>query len=140
MAKKKKKKNTFWKSGPMKTVYYMMGFPIVILMGWYAYTVVFQFNVAKMTQLEEALAKQAKALAGEAAGIAKRALREGFRAEEFVNCRAMVKQYETPQGWNMTDAKLHELVGLPSNATKKMMDERCVYFAKVVAAMESYSP
>jgi len=141
MAKKNKKKQTqsLWTSGPLKTLYVLLGIPLVLLMGWYAYTVAFQYHETEMTQMKKDLKKQAKALASEAAGVAERALREGFKKEEFDNCRAMVRQYETPQGWVMTDAKLHELVGLPRGASKQMMDERCVYFAKVVASMERVS-
>ncbi len=131
--------NSLWKSRPAKILYTLFGLPAVVLLGWYFYTVAFEFQKEEMTQMERKVAKKAKSIAKGASELAKRAVKEGFETEEVDNCRNVVKQYETPQGWVMTDARLNELVGLPATASKAQMNERCVYFAKVVAAMQRIS-
>ena len=133
------KSETIWSSGQKKSLYVLLGLPLVAILGWYAYTVAFHYKAPELTRMEMELARQFELLADETAAMIERGIREGFKPEEVENCRVMTEQYETPQGWVTTSAALHELVGLSRDASKEMLDERCVYFAKVVAAMETIS-
>lgn len=127
-----KKKGGFLKSKEMKRVYLVMGLPILGLLAWYAYTVVFELNKPKMTQLEAELARKAKALA-------QRAIKEGFRPSDVDRCKRMIEEYTTPRGWTYTDADIYQLVGLPKTSTDQQMQARCIYYAKAVAAMQKIS-
>ena len=80
--KKKKaapKKKGFLASKEMKRVYLVLGIPIVGLLLWYAYTVVFELNKPKMTKLEAELARKARALA-------EKAIKEGFKPKDVDRC------------------------------------------------------
>lgn len=136
MAEATKKKSL---KGPMVILGVVLGIPVIGLLGWYAYTVVFELNKPQMTKFEKELAVKAKKLAKKAAALADRAIREGFAVEKVGSCHKVTDQYITPQGWILTDAKLHQLVGLPARATKQQMEERCIAFAKAVAEMEKLS-
>lgn len=109
---------------------------MVAALGWYAYTVA---NEYMSKEIEELAAVLAKALAGEADALAKRANREGFKVEEVRNCPNVVSQYQTPEGWVRTDRKVNMLIGIPASSSHDAMEERCIYFDKVVAAMERVS-
>lgn len=66
----------------MKRLYIMLGGMLFLMLLAYGYTVLSEYKSAEMEAMEKALAKKAKALAGEAAALAERALREGFKPEE----------------------------------------------------------
>jgi hypothetical protein len=129
---KVKAKTTFWRSKEAKRVYWLFGIPVVGILVWYSYTVVFELNKPAMSKMESEMKENMSALA-------ERAMKEGFRPEDVDNCQNMIKEYTTPKGWNYSGAEMHQLVGLKRNATKKEMDERCVYYAKAVAKMEKMS-
>ena len=127
-----KKKRGFWGSKEAKRLYWFLGVPFVLLMGWYAYTVAFVLDKETMTALEKLIKTQAVSLA-------KRALKEGFKVEDVDRCTKMTEDYTSPKGWYYSDEDIYGLVGLPRSATKKKLDERCTYFAKAVAEMEKIS-
>ena len=129
---KAKAKTTFLRSKEAKRVYWLFGIPIVGILIWYSYTVVFELNKPAMTKMESEMKQNI-------ANLTERAIKEGFRAEDVDNCQNMIKEYTTPKGWNYSGAEMHQLVGLKANATKEEMDERCVYYAKAVAKMEKMS-
>ena len=131
-APKAKAKTTFLRSKEAKRAYMLFGIPILALLVWYFYTVVFELNKPAMSQMEADMKKNISALA-------ERAMKEGFRPEDVDNCQNMIKEYTTPKGWNYSGAEMYQLVGLKPNATKEEMDERCVYYAKAVAKMEKMS-
>lgn len=136
--KKKKKKKAparkggFLQSKEMKRLYIVLAVPVVALLGWYAYTVAFELNKPQMSKLEAELANKAKALA-------QRAIKEGFRPSDVDRCKRMIDEYTTPKGWTYTDADIYQLVGLPKTATEQQMQNRCIYYAKAVSAMEKMS-
>ena len=132
MARKQKKKASFWRSKEAKRAYWVFGIPCVLLIAWYAYTVAFELNKPAMSRMEADLK------AG-IANLAERALREGFRTENVDACRNMVDEYTTPKGWFYSPAELFQLVGLSRDATVDEMNERCIFFAKVVAEMQKMS-
>ena len=132
MAKKSKKKTSFWRSKEAKRTYWVFGIPSILLLGWYAYTVTFEFNKPAMSRME------ANLKAG-IADLADRAMREGFKTEDVMDCRNMFDEYTTPKGWFYSDAEMFQLVGLSKEATVEQMNERCVFFAKVVAEMQQMS-
>jgi hypothetical protein len=109
-----------------------MGVPVFLLLSWYAYTVVFEFNKPEMKKFESEMASTIK-------DIATRAVKEGFQAETVSSCQNMIDQYTTPSGGSYTREALHTLVGLPLTASKEMLDERCIAFAKAVAEMQKIS-
>ena len=123
----------------MKRLYIMLGGMLFLMLLAYGYTVLSEYKSAEMEAMEKALAKKAKALAGEAAALAERALREGFKPEEVQNCLNVVSQYQTPKDWKQTDRKVNLLIGIRASSSHDAMEERCIYFAKVDAAMERVS-
>ena len=131
-AAKAKADTTFLRSKEAKRVYLLFGIPVLALLVWYFYTVVFELNKPAMSQMEAEMKKNI-------AELAERAIKEGFRPEDVDNCQNMLKEYTTPRGWNYSGAEIYELVGLKKNATKEQMDERCIYYAKAVAKMEKMS-
>ncbi len=128
----KKKKGGFFGSKEAKRLYWFLGAPFVLLMVWYAYTVAFVLDKETMTALENQLKTQA-------ASLAQRALKEGFKVEEVDRCTKMTNDYTSPKGWYYSDEDIYGLVGLPRSATEKELGERCTYFAKAVAEMEKIS-
>lgn len=134
--KEKKVKGSFWKSKAAIRSYMVFGLPIIGLLGWYAYTVVFELNKPEMEKFEADLAasvkKQYRELHQKAADL-------GFRVEDYNACQNVIDEYTTPKGWNYSDADINELVGLPKSATKEHVDERCVTFAKAVRKMEKFA-
>lgn len=123
----------------MKRVYILLAFIMFLAVGGVSITVLYEYKSEEMEEMEKALAKKARALAGEAAALAERALREGFKPEEVRNCRNVVSQYQTPKDWKQTDRKVNLLIGIRGSSSHDAMEERCIYFAKVVAAMERVS-
>jgi len=124
---------------PMKRLYTLLGIILFLMLGAYGYTLLTEYKSEEMEAMEKAVRKKAKALAGEAAALAERAIREGFKPEEVKNCRNVVTQYQTPDGWEQTDRKVNMLIGIRASSSHQDMEERCIYFAKVVAAMERVS-
>ena len=124
-----RKRPSFWRSKEAKRVLWVLGIPAAILIGWYAYTLAFHFNQPAMTRMEAGIKRGI-------ADLTDRALKEGFRAEEVDKCQNMIKEYTTPKGWFYSDADIHQLVGLPREATQQQMNDRCIYYAKAVATME----
>ena len=131
-ATKARKKASFWHSKEVKVVYWLLGLPVIAILGWYAYTVAFTLEKEAMTQMEADMKR-------ELALLAERAVKEGFRPEDVNKCKKMLEEYTTPKGWYYSADDLHALVGLPKNATQEQMDERCIYYAKAVAKMEKMS-
>jgi hypothetical protein len=128
----KRRKRSFWKSKEAKRAYWVLGIPVMLLVGWYSYTLVFEFNKQAMTRMEAGLKQGIK-------NLAERARIEGFRTDDFNACQNIVDEYTTPRGWFYSEAAVHQLVGLPADATEDQLTERCVLYAKSVADMEKMS-
>ena len=129
---KPQEKGGFWNSNAAIRAYVVLGVPVVLLLSWYAYTVVFEFNKPEMKKFESEMASTIK-------DIATRAIKEGFQTKNVNVCQNMIDQYATPAGSSYTSETLHTLVGLPVTASKDELSERCVDFAKAVAEMEKMS-
>ena len=110
---KPQEKGGFWNSNAAIRAYVVLGVPVVLLLSWYAYTVVFEFNKPEMKKFESELAGTIK-------DIATRAIKEGFSVESVDICQNMIKEYTTPRGWHYTDEALHTLVGLPESSLGQM--------------------
>ncbi len=122
----------FWRSKEAKRLYWVVGIPAAILLGWYGFTVAHE------------LTKSTAALGGAAIptkvvplGATVRPIQEEYRPEEVDRCRNMIQEYTTPKGWFYADADIYELVGLPRTSTQAQLNDRCIYYAKAVARMES---
>ena len=129
---KPQKKGGFWASKDAKRLYLVFGIPVVLLLSWYTYTVVFEFNKPEMKKFEADLTETIQ-------DIASRAMKEGFLVKNVDTCQDMIDEYTTPAGWHYTDEALHTLVGLPATASKEALAERCVVYAKAVAEMQKMS-
>jgi hypothetical protein len=129
-----RQRRSFWRSREAKRLYWLLGIPASVLLGWYAYTVVYELNKPAMTRLESVLTKGHRVAS---APIDRPAHEEEYRPEEVDRCRNMIQEYTTPKGWFYADADIYELVGLPRESTRTQLNERCIYYAKAVARMES---
>lgn len=118
------KKKSFWSSKEIKRVYWILGVPAVPLLLWYFYTVATVIDKVGMTELEASLKQKATSLT-------ERAVKEGFKLDDIEKCENSVAAYG-----GKSNISLPKLLGLPDNATKKDILERCVVFAKAVRAME----
>jgi len=112
---------------------------VTAFVGWYAYTLAFQFKRAEVEALERAVAAGAKNLANTASNLAKRAVEEGFRVKDVDACQSIVGQYRSPLGNVLRNVNIRELVNLSKEASKEQVQERCVGFAKAVAEMQKLS-
>lgn len=119
---------SFWRSKEAKRAYWVFGIPVILVLGWYSYTLVFEFNKPAMTRMEADLKQSIK-------NLAERARLEGFRTDDVNRCQNIVEDYTTPRGWFYSKAAVHQLIGLPANATQDQMNERCIQYAKAVTEM-----
>ncbi len=124
----KKKKVSFWISGAATRVYLVLGIPAFALLAWYGYTVASELNKPAMTEFEDKLAQKMNKL-----------MEKKVTLKHYDACENMMEEYITPKGWNYSAAALHELVGLPKNSTEQQLEDRCIYYAKVVNGMERLS-
>ena len=124
---------------PIKILIIVGGLIITAFVGWYAYTLAFEFKRAEVQALERAVAAGAKNLADTATELAKRAVAEGFAVKHVDACRSIVGQYRSPLGNVLRNVNVRELVNLPKEASKEQVQERCVEFAKAVAEMQKLS-
>lgn len=103
-----------------------MALPAAVLLGWYGYTVAYEFKNPAMARTEAGLKKSPTAPP----------FKEDYRAEEVDRCKNMIQEYTTPKGWFYADADIYQLVGLPRESTQRQLNERCIFYAKAVAGME----
>ena len=75
---KPQKKGGFWGSRDARRAYLVLGIPVVLLLSWYAYTVVFEFHKPEMKKFEADLAQKAR----EIKDLATRAIKEGFLTKD----------------------------------------------------------
>jgi hypothetical protein len=124
---------------PVKMLLIGGGVLIVVLLGWYGYTLLSEFNRAEMRAFEKAVAEGAESLKTRAQELAERAAKEGFAVGSVDACQSIVSQYRSPLGNVLRNINVRELVNLPKTATKEDVQERCIEFAKAVEQMKKLS-
>jgi len=132
-------KRSVWRSKEARRVYWVVGLPAAILLFWYGYTVYHTLSNRPAAAVTATVPAAGQAPRVEIPGLSERADREGFRPEEVNKCQNIVAEYSTPKGWFYSTQTVRQLVGLPPDASQEQMNERCILFAKAVAAMENVS-
>lgn len=128
MAKKKKSGKKGMGAGFYITLFVLVVVPVVGILGWYA------LEVSKTEKAAKSMFEKAQASLAEQ--ISKRASKEGFRTDDFNECENLSAHFKTGFGYDLSDSKRRQLLGLSTDATEEEERERCVVFAKVVAKME----
>lgn len=67
------------------------------------------------------------------------ARQEGFDADDFTKCQNIIEDYTTPKGAFYAQETIHQLLGLPGNATEEQYNARCIFYAKTVKQMRKIS-
>ncbi|MBT3305493.1 MAG: hypothetical protein HN377_03325 [Alphaproteobacteria bacterium] len=67
------------------------------------------------------------------------ARKEGFDADDFTRCQNIVDDYTTTKGAFYAKETIHQLLGLPGNATEAQYNQRCIFYAKTVKEMRKVS-
>lgn len=131
MANSMRRGRALWRSKEAKRLYWVVGIPAAILLGWYGFTVAHELTKSTVALGEAPTPTKVRSLGSTALPP-----QEEYRPEEVDRCRNMIQEYTTPKGWYYADADIYELVGLPRTSTQAQLNNRCVYYAKAVAGME----
>ncbi len=125
-----KKRRPFWQSPEAKRAYFVLGSPLVLLVIWYLYILATEVGNAPKINANLNL---------DFFNLPEIARKEGFNPDDFTKCQHIVDEYTTTKGAFYAKETVHQLLGLPANATQAQFNERCIYFAKTVKGMRKIS-
>ncbi len=128
--KRVKKKQAFWRSTEAKRAYMVFGIPAGLILVWYAYILATEVGNAPKIDANINM---------DFFNLPEIARKEGFDADDFTRCQNIIDDYTTTKGAFYAKETIHQLLGLPTNATQKQYNDRCIFYAKTVKSMRKVS-